>query len=220
MGHILTNALLKAFQWLCVKLFKRFILWCKVLLCLCVYSEEEEDETLMCGNQGCSLYHQQIAEELNTLWVINNVVLHKVEAIYHAVSTIVWNLKTIAYWLNIWVFFKKTNAILCPLPDTIWTSFYLCVYNQSKLFKILLAIRNLVLLYVQISLKTKCGMKLKNKECFIEFPGQILLRCLPKVVNCNVKILETDNTIEMLAMQLGNISISSALRWRDLIHPD
>lgn len=88
---------------------------------------------------------------------------------------------------------------------------YLCAYNQSKLFMILLAIRNIVGFMSRFLWKQNMGWNWRTEISFIDFPGQILLICLPRAVNCIVAIPET---IEMLAMQLGELFISSAVRWR------
>lgn len=54
----------------------------------------------------------------------------------------------------------------------------------------------------------------RTENAFIDFPGQILLIWLPRAVNCILAIPETGSTIEMLAMQVGEILIYSAVRWR------
>lgn len=91
---------------------------------------------------------------------------------------------------------------------------YLCAYNQSKLFTILLAIRNIVGFMSRFLWKQNMGWNWRAENAFIDSPGQILLIWLPRAVNCIVAIPETRSTIEMLAMQLGEILISSAVRWR------
>lgn len=42
---------------------------------------------LMCGDQGFTSYHQQIAEELSTLWVTSNTALYEADVIPSAVPT-------------------------------------------------------------------------------------------------------------------------------------
>lgn len=63
---------------------------------------------LLCGDQGFSLYHQQIDKELNTLW-ITKTMLYKAGALSSAVSTTLWNPQIIVYLLNMWVLFLENK---------------------------------------------------------------------------------------------------------------
>lgn len=48
---------------------------------------QRKSKMLMCGDQRFTSYHQQIAEELSTLWVTNNTVLYEAGVISSAVPT-------------------------------------------------------------------------------------------------------------------------------------